>query len=213
VNTEPEMHRRGLRRQDLPAAHLDRGTPGGASLPICTMPGFIPSAPSPRSALASLLLRAGIAALAAAGLMACTSTPPKPGASPAPSAAPQAKAIFIRPAAGATLSRYDGSRNKGLDIAGNAGDPVLAAADGRVVFVGGQLRGYGNMVIVKHNDTFITAYAHNQAIVVKENQIVRQGQKIAEMGRSDADRVKLHFEIRKNGAAVDPEPYLGGRLR
>ncbi len=172
----------------------------------------VPSNPRmPRSTSLSFLLRGGLVALAAAGLAACTTTAPAPGAGK--SAPQQARPLFIRPAAGATLSRYDGQRNKGLDIAGNAGDPVIAAADGRVVFAGGQLRGYGNMVIVKHNDTFLTAYAHNQAILVKENEIVRQGQKIAEMGRSDADRVKLHFEIRRNGTAVDPEPYLSGKLK
>jgi lipoprotein NlpD len=161
------------------------------------------------------MLRGGLAALAACGLLACTTTTPTPGpGKSAPAAAtPQAKAIFIRPAPGATLARFDGNRNKGLDIAGNAGDPIVASADGRVVFVGGQLRGYGNMVIIKHNETFLTAYAHNRAIVVKENQIVRQGQKIAEMGQSDSDRVKLHFEIRKNGTAVNPEPYLSGAAR
>lgn len=160
-------------------------------------------------------LRGGLAALAAFGLLACTTTTPTPGpGKSAPAAAtPQAKALFIRPAPGATLARFDGNRNKGLDIAGNAGDPIVASADGRVVFVGGQLRGYGNMVILKHNETFLTAYAHNRAIVVKENEIVRQGQKIAEMGQSDSDRVKLHFEIRKNGTAVNPEPYLSGAAR
>lgn len=162
------------------------------------------------------VLRGGLAAVAACGLLACTTTSPPatgPGKSAPAATAPQAKAIFIRPAPGATLARFDGNRNKGLDIAGNAGDPIVASADGRVVFVGGQLRGYGNMVIIKHNETFLTAYAHNRAIVVKENQIVRQGQKIAEMGQSDSDRVKLHFEIRKNGTAVNPEPYLSGAAR
>ncbi|MGJ7493186.1 murein hydrolase activator EnvC family protein [Variovorax sp. ZT4R33] len=168
--------------------------------------------------LLSQALRAGLAAIATAGLLACSST----GPSTAPStgsgtgksgAAPQAKPLFIRPAAGTTLSRFNGKSNKGLDIAGSAGDPVLAAADGRVVYAGSQLRGYGSMVIVKHNETFITAYAHNQALLVKENDIVRQGQKIAEMGKTEADRVKLHFELRKDGNAVDPEPYLSGKLR
>ncbi|MGI4776577.1 MAG: murein hydrolase activator EnvC family protein [Janthinobacterium lividum] len=122
-------------------------------------------------------------------------------------------AIFIRPAPGPTMARFDGVKNKGLDIEGNAGEPILAAADGRVVYVGGQLRGYGNMVIVKHDDVFLTAYAHTQTIFVKENDTVQKGQKIAEMGQSDTDRVKLHFEVRKNGTAVDPEPYLNGQLR
>jgi lipoprotein NlpD len=171
------------------------------------------------------LLRAGLAACALAVLAACSTPPQAPaqrfyplppaGQATPPSAAPAPKpqAIFIRPASGRTLSSFDGNRNKGMDIAGNLGDPVVAAADGRVVYVGGELRGYGNMVIVKHNDTFLTAYAHAQTILVKEKDVVRQGQKIAEMGSSDADRVKLHFEIRKQGTPVDPEPYLNGELR
>jgi lipoprotein NlpD len=177
-------------------------------------------------------LWAGVAA--AAFLAACTSNVPltpeplpqrrlppvvvvPPVTVPAPVATPQPQApvypaMFMRPAAGPVIARFDGDRNKGLDIAGNAGDPILASADGRVVYVGGQLRGYGNMVIVKHDDTFLTAYAHTQAIFVKENDTVQKGQKIAEMGQSDTDRVKLHFEVRKNGTAVDPEPYLNGQL-
>jgi lipoprotein NlpD len=158
------------------------------------------------------IIRIGLAAAATATLVACGTTGPTTG-SGNPGAVAQARPLFIRPAGGATLARFNGKSNKGLDIAGSAGDPVLAAADGRVVYAGGQLRGYGNMLIVKHNETFITAYAHNQALLVKENDIVRQGQKIAEMGKSEADRVKLHFEIRKDGNAVDPEPYLSGKLR
>ncbi len=139
--------------------------------------------------------------------------PLPPVVQPPPSQQSQLPAVFLRPAPGPTLARFDGDKNKGLDIAGNLGDPILAAADGRVVYVGGQLRGYGNMVIVKHDDVFLTAYAHAQTILVKENDTVQKGQKIAEMGQSDTDRVKLHFEVRKNGTAVDPEPYLNGQLR
>ena len=114
------------------------------------------------------------------------------------------------PTAGAptVLAGFDESRNKGLDIGGKAGDPVMASADGRVVYAGAGLRGYGNLIILKHNNTYLTAYAHNQALLVKEDQNVRKGQKIAEMGNSDADRVKLHFEIRKQGKPVDPSKYL-----
>ena len=156
-----------------------------------------------------------LAVMAAFALAACTTTSPtrSPASARSQTGKSQAKALFVRPASGATIGRFDANRNKGIDIAGNAGDPVIAAADGRVVYVGGQLRGYGNMVIVKHNETFLTAYAHTQTILVKENDAVVQNQKIAEMGKSDTDRVKLHFEIRKNGTAVDPEPYLSGRLR
>jgi lipoprotein NlpD len=110
--------------------------------------------------------------------------------------------------AGSVLAGFDEQRNKGLDIAGKAGDAVLAAADGRVVYAGAGLRGYGNLIILKHNNTYLSAYAHNQALLVKEDQTVRKGQKIAEMGSSDADRVKLHFEIRRQGKPVDPARYL-----
>ena len=88
---------------------------------------------------------------------------------------------------------------------------VLAAADGRVVYSGAGLRGYGNLIILKHNNTYLTAYAHNQTLLVKEDQSVRKGQKIAEMGSSDTDRVKLHFEIRRQGKPVDPAKYLPAR--
>ena len=106
------------------------------------------------------------------------------------------------------VDRFDGSRNKGIDIGGKAGDAILAAEAGLVVYAGTGLRGYGNLLIVKHNDTLLTAYAHNRKLLVKDGENVRKGQKIAEMGSSDADRVKLHFEVRRNGNAVDPAPYI-----
>ena len=106
------------------------------------------------------------------------------------------------------MDRFDGNRNKGIDIGGKAGDAILAAEAGLVVYAGTGLRGYGNLLIVKHNDTLLTAYAHNRKLLVKDGDAVRKGQKIAEMGSSDADRVKLHFEVRRNGNAVDPAPYI-----
>ena len=115
------------------------------------------------------------------------------------------------PAAGPVLQGFDEQRNKGLDIGGKAGDPVLAAAEGRVVYAGSALRGYGNLVILKHNGTFLSAYAHNQTLLVKEDQVVKRGQKIAEMGSTDAERVQLHFEIRRDGKPVDPARYLPAR--
>lgn len=115
------------------------------------------------------------------------------------------------PVTGPVLSGFDEVKNKGVDLGGSAGDPVLAAADGRVVYAGAGLRGYGNLIIVKHNNTYLTAYAHNQALLVKEDQAVQRGQKIAEMGSSDADRVKLHFEVRRQGKPVDPIEYLPRR--
>lgn len=118
---------------------------------------------------------------------------------------------FIWPTSGSMLAGFDEQRNKGLDIGGRPGDAVVAAADGRVVYSGAGLRGYGNLIILKHNNTFLTAYAHNRALLVKEDQSVQKGQKIAEMGDTDADRVKLHFEIRRQGKPVDPTRYLPPR--
>lgn len=115
---------------------------------------------------------------------------------------------FQWPTRGNVLAGFDEVKNKGIDIAGKAGDPVLAAADGKVVYAGSGLRGYGNLVILKHNNTYLTAYAHNQSLLVKEDQVIKRGQKIAEMGNSDADQVKLHFEIRRQGKPVDPAKYL-----
>jgi lipoprotein NlpD len=115
------------------------------------------------------------------------------------------------PVKGPVLAGFDEVKNKGLDIGGSAGEPVLAAADGRVVYAGAGLRGYGNLIILKHNSTYLTAYAHNQSLLVKEDQSVRKGQKIAEMGNSDADRVKLHFEVRRQGKPVDPAKFLPAR--
>ena len=138
-----------------------------------------------------------------------TPTTPKP-ATPAASAG-EDDVAFIWPSSGTLLAGFDEARNKGYDISGKAGDPVVAAADGRVVYAGAGLRGYGNLIILKHNNTFLTAYAHNQALLVKEDQAVRKGQKIAEMGSTDADRVKLHFEIRRQGKPVDPVRYLPSR--
>ena len=146
-------------------------------------------------------------------------TAPPANASPAPSAvavAPRAvdpvkagdEVEFIWPARGSVVAAFDEAKNKGVSIGGRAGEPVLAAADGRVVYAGAGLRGYGNLIILKHNNTFLTAYAHNQALLVREDQAVKQGQRIAEMGSSDADRVKLHFEVRRDGKPVDPMRYL-----
>jgi lipoprotein NlpD len=125
----------------------------------------------------------------------------------APVAAEEALS-FQWPARGNLISGFDEAKNKGLDIGGKAGDPVMAAADGRVVYAGAGLRGYGNLIILKHNNTYLTAYAHNQTLLVKEDQVIKRGQKIAEMGSSDADQVKLHFEIRRQGKPVDPAKYL-----
>ena len=115
------------------------------------------------------------------------------------------------PATTPVSTPFDDARNKGLVFRGKAGDPVYAAADGRVVYAGSGLRGYGNLVILKHNATYLTAYAHNQTLLVKDDQQVKRGQKIAEMGSTDADGVQLHFEIRKQGKPIDPARLLPAR--
>ena len=99
-------------------------------------------------------------------------------------------------------------KTKGIDIAGKLGEPVTAASDGKVVYAGNSLRGYGNLVIIKHDNTYLTAYAHNRTLLVKEGDAVKKGQKIAEMGDTDTNSVKLHFELRVNGKPVNPTPYL-----
>jgi lipoprotein NlpD len=135
----------------------------------------------------------------------------KSATTPAPAKSGDEDVGWIWPAQGALIAGFNEAKNKGLDITGKAGDAVIAAADGRVVYAGSGLRGYGNLIILKHNNTYLTAYAHNQTLLVKEDQSVQRGQKIAEMGSSDADRVKLHFEIRRQGKPVDPARYLPAR--
>jgi lipoprotein NlpD len=135
---------------------------------------------------------------------------PPPAPAPASPSGPDDVA-WAWPSAAKVSAPYNDSGNKGLDFSGKAGDPVLAAGDGKVVYAGSGLRGFGELVIVKHNATFLSAYAHNRKILVKEGQQVTRGQKIAEMGNTDADSVKLHFEIRKQGKPVDPSVYLPKR--
>ena len=147
----------------------------------------------------------------------------KPAATPAPPPAAQApaptggdaddedKVEWAWPLAGRVIAGFSEPANKGLDIAGKAGEPVFATAPGRVVYSGTGLRGYGRLVIIKHNKTFLSAYAHNSAILVKEGQNVARGQKIAEVGSTDAESPRLHFEIRRFGKPVDPARYLPAR--
>jgi lipoprotein NlpD len=115
---------------------------------------------------------------------------------------------FSWPVRGPVLNAFDDSTNKGLNIGGSVGEAVKAAAAGRVVYAGNGLRGYGNLIIIKHNATYLTAYAHNRTLMVKEGDAVTKGQEIAQMGNTDSDRVMLHFEIRRQGKPVDPMKYL-----
>ncbi|TCP14874.1 lipoprotein NlpD [Crenobacter luteus] len=114
---------------------------------------------------------------------------------------------WIWPTQGKLLRGFTES-SKGIDIGGKAGQPILAVGDGKVVYSGTGLRGYGKLIILKHDKTYLTAYAHNSQLLVREGQDVKKGQKIAEMGNSDADQVKLHFEVRRFGKPVDPAQYL-----
>jgi lipoprotein NlpD len=167
-----------------------------------------PSPPPPPTAVPVLAPAAAAAATAAAA----STTLPGPAAG-AGGLTPSGDDDlgWIWPAEGTVLAAFDEARTKGMLISGNAGDPVVAAADGRVVYSGSGLRGYGNLVIIKHNNTYLTAYAHNKTLLVREDQPVKRGQKIAEMGSTDAQRVQLHFEVRKQGKPIDPARVLPPR--
>lgn len=166
------------------AQPIDASRPVGTPMTATPAPGVAPATP-------------------AATPSAAASAP----AAPAPSAAADSSIRMVWPASGQLIGKFDEKGNKGIDIAGKKGDPVIAADEGKVIHVG-PLRGYGNLVIIKHNETYLTAYGHNDKVLVAEQSTVRKGQKIAEMGNSDTDRVKLHFEVRKNGKPVDPMRYL-----
>ncbi|MBW8077985.1 MAG: peptidoglycan DD-metalloendopeptidase family protein [Gallionella sp.] len=113
------------------------------------------------------------------------------------------------PTTGKIIARFSEAANrKGIDIAGTLGQSIVASAPGKVVYSGSGLRGYGKLIIIKHNKTYLSAYAHNDKVLVKEGQSVKRGEKIAEMGKTDADQVKLHFEVRRLGKPVDPAKYL-----
>ncbi len=134
--------------------------------------------------------------------------------SPPPAAAAAAASDdvdWIWPANGKLIAPFAEGGSKGLDIAGKAGDPVLAASAGVVSYAGAGLRGYGNLVVLRHNASFLSVYAHNSKILVKEKQTVTKGQKIAEMGSTDAESPRLHFEIRRQGKPTDPQKYLPAR--
>src|SRR5471030_2975908 len=150
------------------------------------------------------------------------SVKPAPAPSPAVTAAPPAtasaaasaddeKLSWMWPSDGRVIATFDEGKNKGVDIAGKMGQQVVAAGSGKVMYAGSGIRGYGNLVIVKHSNSLLSAYAHNRTILVKEGQSVTKGQAIAEMGDSDTDSVKLHFEIRQQGKPVDPSKFLPAR--
>ncbi|WP_087735963.1 peptidoglycan DD-metalloendopeptidase family protein [Paraburkholderia piptadeniae] len=190
-----------LLRVAPPGANGAPVVPGVATAPIGG--GAVQSAPLNGAPQANQPPLFG-AAPGASGTQA-TTIPPQ-GASD--TTASNGNVSFAWPVRGPLLNGFDDSKNKGVNIGGSVGEPVKASADGRVVYAGNGLRGYGNLIIIKHDATYLTAYAHNRALMVKEGDAVTKGQKIAEMGNSDSDRVMLHFEVRRQGKPVDPLKYL-----
>ncbi|MBN9430457.1 MAG: peptidoglycan DD-metalloendopeptidase family protein [Burkholderiales bacterium] len=168
---------------------------------------------TPGSAAASGSPPAGSPAAGGAGTpaTAAPASAPPSAVVPPSGAAPAAGGSFIWPASGRVLQPFSEPGSMGMAIDGKPGDPVVAAGDGRVIFSGPGPRGYGNLLIVKHDANTLSVYAHNRALLVKEGQNVKRGQRIAELGSSGTDRPKLHFEIRKQGKPVDPQKFLPAR--
>ena len=203
---------------------LLRSGPLARKLPYSDQNLALLSKPEP-AAVAPSSASASVASPAASATPTLPATPP--AAQPAPQAAPGASAANAQantdgdgdddnidwawPSNGKLLAGFSEPANKGIDLAGRIGDPVLAAAAGKVVYSGQGLRGYGKLVIIKHNKTFLSAYAHNSNILVKEGQSVTRGQRIAEIGNTDSDSPKLHFEIRRFGKPTDPIKFLPAR--
>jgi murein DD-endopeptidase MepM/ murein hydrolase activator NlpD len=164
-------------------------------------------APAGGTASTSGAVRSGGNASGNAAAPAPRPTPSDTAASSAPAPA----ISLVWPTDGTVIRRFDGGNSKGIDISAAAGTPVIAAAAGTVVYAGNGLRGYGNLLILKHNAEYLTAYAHNRVLLVKEGQSVTRGEKIAEMGDTDTDRVMLHFELRYQGRSIDPSRALPPR--
>jgi lipoprotein NlpD len=177
--------------------------PGQAQIGAARMAGRVESRPLEAAALPP---RVEVKPSPAPATAAAPATAEAPATAAAP--APPAASAFMWPAKGRILAEFAEPRKKGIDIDGRPGDPVVAAAAGRVTYVGTGIQGMGKLVVIKHDNGFITVYAHNKDIVVKEQQAVARGQKIAEIGSTDAERPKLHFQIRKGAAPVDPILYL-----
>ncbi|QQC64786.1 peptidoglycan DD-metalloendopeptidase family protein [Paraburkholderia ginsengisoli] len=190
-----------------PGANTAGLTPGVTTAPVGGN-GAMQSVP-PGSASTGAAAGVAVPPLYGAAASNAAVTPPaNPGAASDSGTGAGGNVAFAWPVRGPMLGTFNDSTNKGVNIGGTAGEPVKASADGRVVYAGNGLRGYGNLIIIKHDATYLTAYAHNRALMVKEGDAVTKGQKIAEMGNSDSDRVMLHFEVRRQGKPVDPLKYL-----
>lgn len=183
----------------LPTAPVPSTAPPGPSGPIVTEPRGI-RVPYTDQALAQVAKPQ-------------TASPPARTEAPRIEAKPETPrgpedVDWAWPVRGKVIGTFNDGSSKGIAIAGKLGQPVLASAPGRVIFSGTGIRGFGKLIVIKHNNTYLSVYAHNSALSVKEGQNVTKGQKIAEMGSTDADRVKLHFEIRRLGKPVDPLKLL-----
>jgi lipoprotein YgeR len=168
--------------------------------------------PGAKASAGATVRSGGGSASPSANLSASPSANPSAAPRALTEAAPPAGGIaLIWPTSGKLVRGFDGVNSKGIDIVNAAGTPIVAAAAGTVVYAGNGLRGYGNLLIVKHSRDFLTAYAHNRTLLVKEGDRVAQGQTIAQMGDTDNDRVALHFELRYGGRSVDPSRFLPAR--
>ncbi|MFC7420247.1 peptidoglycan DD-metalloendopeptidase family protein [Iodobacter arcticus] len=174
-------------------------------------PVVAPKLQSDNTKLPSVAASAGSVALGAVEVRGAsavkTAEKPSVNASSAPNNADEKLGDWVWPTAGKAVKGFS-EENRGIDISGKIGQSVIASAKGKVVYAGAGLRGYGKMIILKHNQEFLTAYANNSKLLVKEGDEVRKGDKIAEMGNSDSDQVKLHFEMRRFGKPVDPAKYI-----
>ena len=180
--------------------------------PVASPPAASPAPPAPTAPppVAAVTPPAGATTSPGPTEPATKPQPTERAGSPLPPAA-TGSLLWQWPAKGKVVDPFNEMRNKGIDIGGAEGDAVLAAGDGEIVYSGSGLRMYGNLVIIKHNDDFISAYAHNKQILVKQGQTVRRGQRIADLGKTDDGQPKLHFEIRYRGKPVDPTKYLPPR--
>jgi lipoprotein NlpD len=190
---------------------LDVKPASAASAPTTAVSTTPPGSVTPGSTTSGGVAANGAALPSAGGATSATGVGAAQAAGAKPVAIGNDDAVpWGWPAVGSVVTSFGNGRNNGIAIVGQSGDPVIAAADGSVVY-GGMLRGYGNVIILKHNASYISAYANNRTLLVKEGQAVKKGQRIAEMGDSDADRVQMHFEIRKDGQAIDPRKLLPPR--
>ncbi len=197
------------------AAAGNAPAPAAAAAPGVALPQQpAPAAPAVPSTPTTAPAAPGVTPPATTPAAATTAPPVAAAAAPSAATRPNEAAALGNwswPVEGKVVETFNETRNKGIDIVGKEGDAVVAAADGQVVYSGSGLRGYGNLVIVKHEDEYISAYAHNRQILVKQGQSVKRGQKIAELGKTDADVPKLHFEIRRQGKPIDPLTVLPKR--